>query len=189
MTGPNIVGDITDKLELVDHAVPINGITHTVGSKSTLRTDTDLIKRSFERNVIAFGNVLGSVDDTPLHLLHILELGELAGDDTEYDILMGGKELKRLEATRARGIVFQVVGVHVELLEKLNGDAIIATLREVTATDEVAAAQVDTDVHVNGQVEEAVVVLLDVLFEHDVGAIHIQSVILKAVEEFFGAEV
>lgn len=160
-----------------------------MGSKSTLGTDTDLIKSSFERNIIAFGNELGSIDNTPLHLLLILELSELAGDDTEDDVLMGGKELKRFEATCARGIVLQVVGVHVELLEKFNGDAIIPTLGEVTATDEVTAAQVDTDVHVSGQVSEAVVVLLDVLFEHVVGAIHIQIIVLKAVEELFRAEV
>jgi hypothetical protein len=44
-------------------------------------------------------------------------------------------------------------------------------------------------VHVGGQVGETVVVLLDVLLEHVVGAVHVQRVFLEAVQELVGAEV
>jgi hypothetical protein len=48
---------------------------------------------------------------------------------------------------------------------------------------------VDADVHVGGQVDEAVVVLLDVLLEHHVGGVYVQRILLEAVEELLGAEV
>jgi len=189
LVGPDIVGDITDKLKLVDHAVPVDSITLAVGSKSTLGADTDLVKSSIKRDVVTLGDELGSINDTILHLLLILELGELASDDTQDDILVDGKEFEGLKATRARSVVLKVVGVHVQLLEKLDSDTVIATLGEVTAADEVTAAQVNTDVHISGKFGEAVVVLLDVLLEHVIGGVHVQRVLLEAVKELLGAEV
>lgn len=47
----------------------------------------------------------------------------------------------------------------------------------------------NTDVHVGGQVCEAVIVLLDILLEHGIGGVHIQRVFLEASEELIGAEV
>ena len=189
LVGPDIVGDIPNKLELVDHAIPIDSITLTVRSKATLGADTDLVQSSIERDVVTLSDELGSINDALLHLFLVFELGELASDDTEDDVLVRGKELEGLEAAGARGVVFEVVGVHVQLLEELDGNAVVTALGEVTAADEVTAAQMNTDVQIGGQVDEDVVVLLDVLLEHVVGAVHVQGVFLEAVEELLGAEV
>jgi len=186
---PDVVGDLTDQLELVDHAVPINGVTLTVRRKATLRADTNLVERRIQRDVVTLSNDLGSVDNALLHLLLILHGGKLAGDDTQDDVLVGGEVLERLEATGTLGVVLEVVGVHVQLLEELDGDAVVAALGEVAAANEVAAAQVHSDVHVGGQVDEAVVVQLDVLLEHGVCAVHVCGVFLEAVQELLRAEV
>lgn len=189
LVGPDIVGDVTDQLELVDHAIPVNSVTLTVGSESTLGADADLVQGSLEGDVVALGDDLGGVDDTSLHLLLVLHGGELGGDNTQDDVLVGGEVLEGLEATGTLGVVLEVVGVHVKLLEELDGDAVVATLGEVTAADEVTAAQVDTDVHILGNADEAVVVQLDVLLEQLVGSVDVQGVSLEAVEELLGAEV
>jgi hypothetical protein len=189
LVGPDIVGDVTHKLELVDHTIPIDSVTLAVGSESTLGTHTDLVKSSVERDVVTLGDELGSIDNALLHLFLVLKLGKLAGDDTENDVLVRGEELKGLKATGAFGVVLEVVSVHVELLEQLDGNAVIASLGEVTAADKVTAAQVNTDMHVGGQIGETVIVLLDVLLEHGVGAVHVQRVLLEAGKEFLRAEV
>jgi hypothetical protein len=44
-------------------------------------------------------------------------------------------------------------------------------------------------VHVLGQTDEAVVVLLDILLEHVVGAVHVERVLLEAAQELLRAEV
>lgn len=186
---PDIIGDIPNQLKLVNHTIPVNSITLTVRSKSTLRTNTNLVKGSVERDVVTLSDELGSINNAGLHLLLVLQSGELGSDHTQDDVLVGGQELEGLEAAGAGGIVLEVVGVDVQLLEELDGDAVVAALGEVTATDEVAAAQVDTDVHVRREVDEAVVVLLDILLEHVVGGIHVQRVFLEAVQELLGAEV
>lgn len=160
-----------------------------MGSKSTLGTNTNLVQGSIERDVVTLSNELGSINDAGLHLLLVLHGGELGSDDSQDDVLVGGQELEGLEATGTGGVVLQVVGVHVQLLEQLDGNAVVTAFGEVTAADEVTAAQVDTDVHVGGQVGETVVVLLDVLLEHVVGAVHVQRVFLEAVQELVGAEV
>jgi hypothetical protein len=48
---------------------------------------------------------------------------------------------------------------------------------------------VNTDVHVLGQTDEAVIVQLDILLEHIVGGVDIQGILLEAVQELLGAEV
>lgn len=158
-------------------------------SKATLRADTNLVKGSLEGSVVTLGDELGRIDDTLLHLLLVLHGGELAGHNAEDDVLVRGKVLEGLEAAGALGVVLEVVGVHVEFLEQLDGNAIVATLGEVAAADEVAAAQVNTDVHVLGQTDEAVIVLLNILLEHIVGGVDIQGVLLEAAQELLGAEV
>ena len=47
----------------------------------------------------------------------------------------------------------------------------------------------NTNVHIGGQVCEAVVVLLDILLEHGIGGVHVQRVLLEASEELIRAEV
>lgn len=189
LVGPDIVGDVTNQLELVDHAIPVNSVTLTVGSESTLGADANLVQGSLEGDVVALSDDLGGIDDPSLHLLLVLHGGELGGDNTQDDVLVGGEVLEGLEATGTLGVVLEVVGVHVQLLEELDGDAVVATLGKVTAADEVTAAQVDTNVHVLGDTDEAVVVQLDVLLEHIVGSVDVQGVSLEAVKEFLRAEV
>jgi hypothetical protein len=46
--------------------------------------------------------------------------------------------LERREPARARGVVFEVVGRDVQLLEELDGDAVVAPFGEVTGASEVA---------------------------------------------------
>jgi hypothetical protein len=48
---------------------------------------------------------------------------------------------------------------------------------------------VNTNVHVLGQTDEAVVVLLDVLLEHVIGGVYVERVLLEAAQELFRAEV
>lgn len=186
---PNIIGNLADQLELVNHTIPVNGIALTVRSKSTLRANTDLVQSSLNRDVVTLGNDLGSIEHAGLHLLLVLHSGKLAGDNAQDDILVWWQVLEGLETTGTLGVVLQVIGVHVQLLEQLDGDAVIATLGEVTATDEVAAAQMHANVHVRRQADEAVVVQLDVLLEQVVGAVDVERVLLEAVQELLRAEV
>lgn len=186
---PDIIGNLPHQLELVHHTIPVNSIAFPVGSKATLRADTDLVEGDFEGDIVPLSDKLGRIDNALLHLLLVLQRGELAGDDAENDVLVRGQVLEGLEATCALGVVLEVVGVHVELLEQLDGYAVVAAFGEVAATDEVAAAQVHADVHVGWQADEAVVVQLDVLLEHVVCGVHVERVLLEAVQELFRAEV
>lgn len=189
LTGPDIVGNLTDQLELVHHAVPVDRVALAVRGETTLGANTNLVESLLDGDVVALGNDLGSVDDAGLHLFLVFHGGELGGDNAQDDVLVGGEVLEGLEAAGALGVVLQVVGVHVQLLEQLDGDAVVTTLGEVTAADEVTAAQVDTNVHVLGETDEGVVVQLDVLLEHVVGGVDVQRVLLEASKELLRAEV
>lgn len=160
-----------------------------MAGETALRADTDLVEGLLDGDVVALGDELGGVVDALLHLLLVLELGELAGHDTQDDVLVLGELLQGLEATGTGSVVFEVVGVHVELLEELGGDAVVATLGEVTAADEVTTADVHTDVEVGGALGQQVVVQLDVLLEHLVGGVDVQRVFLPARQHLLGAEV
>lgn len=189
LSRPDIIRNIPNKLQLLDHPLAINEVTLTVTSKATLRANTNLIKRLLQGNPVTLSNELSGIIDALLHLLLVLELGELGGHDTEDDVLVAGQLLERLEAAGARGVVFEVVGVDVEFLEELGGDTVVAALREVARADEVAAAEVDADVEVGGPLGEAVVVQLDVFLEGLVGAVLVELVFLPALEHLVGAEV
>lgn len=186
---PDIISNLTHKLELVDHAIPVNSIALAVRSETTLRADTDLVKGLLEGDVVTLSDELSGINNALLHLLLVLHGGELASDDAENHVLVAGEVLEGLEATGALGVILQVIGVDVELLEQLDGDAVVSTLGEVAAADEVAAAQVHANVHVLGQTDETVVVLLDVLLEHVVGAVHVERILLEAAQELLRAEI
>lgn len=51
---------------------------------------------------------------------------------------MGWEVEERLEATGAGCVVFEVVGGDVEVLEEFDGDAVVATFREVAGAHEVS---------------------------------------------------
>lgn len=72
------------------------------------------------------------------HLLLILHGGELGRDHPQNDVLVPRHVLERREPARARGVVFEVVGRDVQLLEELDGDAVVAPFGEVTGASEVA---------------------------------------------------
>jgi len=57
-------------------------------------------------------------------------------------MLIPRQTLQRLEAAGARGVVLEILGVDVELLEHLLRDAVVAAFAEVAAVDEVSAADV-----------------------------------------------
>jgi len=154
-----------------------------VRSETTLRANTNLVQGCLNRDVVALSDDLGSIEDTLLHLLLVFHGGELAGHNTENDILVSGQVLEGLEATGTLSVILQVVSVDVQLLEQFNSDTIITTLGEVTATNEVTAAQVNTDVEILGQTDKAVVVQLDVLLEHVVRGVHVALVGREAIQE------
>jgi hypothetical protein len=82
-------------------------------------------------------NLRGFVHPLP-HLLLILHVRELGRDDPQNDVLVLRDVLERREPARARGVVFEVVGRYVQLLEELDGDAVVAPFREVAGASEVA---------------------------------------------------
>lgn len=108
-------------------------------SKATLWANADLVKRSIEGDVVTLSDKLSSINDPLFHLLLILKLSELASDNTQNDVLVGGQELERFETTGAGGVVLEVVGVDIQLLEELNSNTVLATLGEVPAADKVTA--------------------------------------------------
>lgn len=59
----------------------------------------------------------------------------------------------------------------------------------MAAVDEVAAAEVHADVHVGGDLGDAVVVQGDVFGEEFVGGVDVQGVFFPACDHGFGAEI
>lgn len=186
---PDIISNFAHQLQLVNHTLAINSIALTVTSKPALRANTTLLQRLLNRNPITLSNELSSLIHPLLHRLLVLELRELRGHDAQNDVLVTGQFLEGLEAASTLGIVLKVVGVDVELLEELGGDAVIAALGEVARADKVAAADVNADVEVSGALGERVVVQLDVLVEELVGGLVVQGVFFPALEHLVGAEV
>lgn len=69
--------------------------------------------------------------DPLLQLLRVLKLRELGRHQPQHDALMLGKMPERLERPRALGVVFKIVRVDVDLLEELDGDAVVSAFTEV----------------------------------------------------------
>jgi len=189
LTRPDIIRNVPHQLQLVNHTLAVNSITLAVTSKPTLRANATLLQRLLNRDPITLSNELGSLIHPLFHLLLVLELRELGGHDAQNDVLVAGQFFEGLEASRAGGVVLEVVGIDVELLEELGGDTVVAALGEVARADEVAAADVDADVEVGGALGEGVVVQLDVLVEELFGGLVVQGVFLPALEHLVGAEV
>lgn len=143
----------------------VDGIALTVTGKPTLRANTNLLQSLLSSDTVALGDELSGLVHPLLHLLLVLQLGELAGHHSQDHVLVFGELLERLEASSARGVVLEVVGVDVEFLKELGGNAVVATLGEMTAANEVAATDVDADVEVGRALGKGIVVQLDVLLE------------------------
>lgn len=83
----------------------------------------------------SLGHPLGGREDALLHLLLVLELGQLGADDADDDVLVLGEVLQGLEAARPLVVILQVEGVDVQVLEQLLGDDVVRSLGEVAAAN------------------------------------------------------
>lgn len=104
-------------------------------TKPALRAHTNPLQRLLRRLPAPLGNPLRSAENPLLHIIFILELGELGADDADDDVLVLGEVLEGLEAARALGVVFEVEGVHGEGLEELLSDDVVGAFGEVAAAD------------------------------------------------------
>lgn len=75
---------------------------------------------------------------------------------------------ERFEASCARGVVFQVIGVDVEILEEFGRDHIVSAFGEMSPVYEIASTEMDAHVHIFGAVAQTIVVELDVGIEEGV---------------------
>jgi hypothetical protein len=87
-----------------------------VRCKPALRADTALLDSILARLPGALCNPISSLIDTSDHLILVLELGELRSDDAENNVLVLGQVRERLEASGAGCVVFEIVGVDVQVL-------------------------------------------------------------------------
>lgn len=158
-------------------------------AEAALRAHGDLFERLLCGLTGALSNELGSFVDALLHLLLVLQLAELGGDDSDNNVLILGQEFQGFETTGTLSIVLEVKSVDVQACEELLGDNVVGALGEVAATNEVAAAQVNTGVHVSGNLADGVVVQLDVCVEQLVDGSDIVLVFGPALAELLGAEV
>lgn len=85
--------------------------------ESTLWTDTALLKSILARLACAFCNPISSLVDTSNHFILALELGEFRSDDTEHNVFILRKICKRFEAAGTGCIVFEIIGVDVQVLQ------------------------------------------------------------------------
>lgn len=167
----------------------VNGVALTVTGKTTLRANTKLVQGLLGGDTVTLCDELGCLVDALLHLLLVLQLRELAGHHTQDHVLVLGEFLQRLEASSTGSVVLKVVSVDVKFLEQFGGNTVIATLGEVTATNEVATTNVNSNVEIGGALGNGVVVQLDVLGERLIGGVLVQGVLLPAGKHLLVAEV
>jgi hypothetical protein len=139
LSGPDLLGNIIDKLELGKHLL----LSHTLStdsdtSETALRADTNCLESLLKAATLTISDDLGSVENSVLDDLGILELGLLGGDDTEDDVLVLGEETEGLETAGAGVVVLEEEGVVVEGLEELFGDLFVGALAKVHRLGEVA---------------------------------------------------
>src|SRR6516162_9988984 len=89
--------------------------------------------------------------DAALELVLAFELAALGGDDAEHDELAFRQHAQRLEAARARIVVFHEISVHLDLAEQDFLHRVVAAGAH-EGRFVVAAAQVHGDGHVGGNV-------------------------------------
>lgn len=92
-----------------------------MAGKSALRADTNALESFFSALAVALGNKVGGLVHPVDHFLLVLELGELGGDHTEDYVLVLGEVLQGLEAAGTGSVVFEVVGVDVQVLREVSG--------------------------------------------------------------------
>lgn len=85
-------------------------------SKSALRRDADLIERLLSALSCACGYDISGLMDAIYHFLFIFEEREFGCYDAEDDVFVAGKVGEGFEGAGAGGVVFEVVGIYVEVL-------------------------------------------------------------------------
>ena len=186
---PDLIGNLPHQSKLLLLLLLIQRIPTLMGAESTLRAHCDPLQSFLLSLTRTLGDPIRSAQNTLLHLLLILQLGQLCADNTDDNVLVGGEVLKGLEASGALSVVLEVEGVDVEIAEQLLGDDVVLALGEVTAADKVASAEVDARVHVGGQLGETVVVELDVSVQQVVDGADVVGVGSPTVAELLAAEV
>ena len=157
--------------------------------KPTLRAHTQSLQRFLSSLIVTLRYEISSLIHPLLHRLQVFHFREFASNNTEYDVLVRRQAFQWFEASCSRGIVLEVVCIHVHFLKQLLCNAIVATFGEVTAVDKVAATEMYADMHICGAFGEAVIVKVDVLVEGLVGCLGVRRVFLPAFEHLFGAKV
>lgn len=186
---PDLIGDLAHQSQLLLLVVHAQGVSTLVRAESALWAHGNLLEGLLLGLTSALGDELSSLVDALLHLLLVLELAELSGNDTDNNVLVLRQELEGFEAAGTLSVVLQVEGVDVQVGEELLGDDVVGTLGKVTATNEVAAAQVDTGVHVSRNLADGVVVQLDVGVKQLIDSADVVLVLGPSLAELFGAEV
>lgn len=128
---PNLIGDLPHQGQLLLLVFLAQRIAGLVCAEPTLWTDSNSFQRFLPGLVRPFGDEVGSFIDSSLHLFFILELRPFRADDSDDDILVLRQALERLEPTGPLCVIFKVECVHVEILEKLLGNNVVAALGEV----------------------------------------------------------
>jgi len=186
---PDLVRQFPHKLQLVLHILPYNCVSFLVTCKSTLWADAQSLQRLLPRLPGSLSYNICGLEHPLLHLLFVLQLRELTCDDTKNDVLIGWEMQQRLEVTGPRGVVLEVVGLHIKVLEDLGGDAVVAAFGEVTGAHEVTAADVETEVHLRGVFRDAGVVSVDVDVKEIIERAVVGGVLLPSFDHLLGAEV
>ena len=126
---PDLVGDILNKLELLEHNVLVHALSSDTDTGETaLWANTDLLESLLSRSALTLGDDVGGLEDLVLHLGWVFHLWNLGADNTENDVLLLWQEAERLEATRAWVVVLEVEGVVVESLEEALGNGLVGAL-------------------------------------------------------------
>lgn len=162
LSGPDLICDFSYELQLLLHALNVNQIALCMTRKATLWADASPLQRLFPSFTVSLCHDISRCVDPLLQLLLIFQLWELARDHTQNDILVLRQVCEWLEATSARRIILKVVCMDIHALEQLCRDSVVAAFAEMARVDEVAAAEVHADVHVGGDLRDALVVELDV---------------------------
>lgn len=186
---PNLVCNLPYQIKLLPLFLLIQRIPTLMSTEPALRAHGNPLERLLLSLALTLGDPIRGAQYTLLHLLLVLQLGQLCADYSNDDILVRWEVLKGLKTSSALGVVLEVEGVDVEVAEELLGDDVVLALGEVAAADKVASAEVDARVHVGGQLGEAVVVELDVGVQKVIDGADVVSVSGPAVAELLAAEV
>ena len=122
---------VDDEAQLGPLLVLGQGVALDRAGEAALRAQAQPVER----------DVGGRLVDAPGELVGRLQLGPLAGDQAEHDLLAVGHEAQRGEVPGAFVVVLEEVAIDGELVEQHLGDGLVAALGEPRAAV-VAPAQV-----------------------------------------------